>query len=91
MCQKVPKYTTIRVNKCLVDDNHFNESLSELQSFLNDSYLKNLNINAPKLEIAHDLIKECLVFKSIDDNSSKEIIPVVEVRESIGHVFLEYM
>ena len=65
----------------MIDDEHLNESLAELQTFLDDSFQQNLNLNAPKLEIAHDLIRECLVFKSIDDRNdvSKESMPVEEV------------
>ncbi len=88
---QVPKYTTIRVNKCIVDDEHYNESFDELQSFLDDAFQKDRNLTAPKLEIAHDLLRECLVFKSIDDDhAKKEMPPVEEVQFKLNVIFAHY-
>lgn len=71
----VPKYTTIRINKCKVEDE---ANLDELQSFIDNAYQTGLNqTNGPKLERANDLVNECVLFKSLVSN---EAIPVNEVK-----------
>jgi hypothetical protein len=68
---RVPKYTTIRINRLFDCD----ESLNELQTFVDNAYAFKLNNNVPRLELVK-LIDECVVFKSF---SSNLIEPILEV------------
>jgi hypothetical protein len=71
----VPKYTTIRINKCKVEDE---ANLDELQSFIDHAYQTGLNqTNGPKIERVNDLVNECVFFKSLVSN---EAMPVNEVK-----------